>query len=87
MNPKTGFDENMDIITWEEVANYSETKPRLKMFFEINCREKKIRSLSVHFYTDDGIAISNESLAKTDYIIPESNGETLKKILCKQGKK
>lgn len=84
VNPKITFDEAINIITWEEVANSSQIKPRLKILFEINCKEKKIRTISATYYKSDGGVASSENLAEWTYISPESNGETLQKILCKK---
>jgi hypothetical protein len=87
LNPETSFDQYIDIISWEEVANDSEIIPRLKTFFEINCREKKLRVLSITYFNNDGgVVTSSKEAGEWAYISPESNGETLKKILCARKK-
>lgn len=81
--PQTSFDTYMEIVTWEEAANHAEIKPRAKIFFEINCKDKMIQTLSSVIYRGDGGTASTSGIGKWDYIGPESNGETLQKILCK----
>jgi len=73
----------LDIITWEEVANCPETQPSEMIFYEINCNERKIRTLSVISYLNDGYVDSNETPGAWIYNPLESNDVTLKKILCK----
>ena len=54
------------------------------ILFEFNCSNKMIRSLSIAFYSKDGLII--EDIFKTsewDYIPPESAMETLRKAVCK----
>jgi hypothetical protein len=73
----------LDIITWEKVANCPETKPSEMIFYEINCNDRKIRTLSVISYLNDGNVESNETPGAWIYNPLEPNDETLKKILCK----
>ncbi|MGA2517917.1 MAG: surface-adhesin E family protein [Thermodesulfobacteriota bacterium] len=83
--PKTSLDSNLDIIMWEEAANH-DIKPRLRVLFEINCEEKMIRTLSTIIYKKDGTGTSRSINGTWDYISPEINTETLRKILCKDKK-
>lgn len=73
----------IDIIAWEEEADSPNTSPRMKMLYEINCKEKKIRHLSISIFDADGEIHSDRTTSAWDYIIPESNTETLMKILCR----
>lgn len=82
-NLKTSFDEAVDIIAWEELANSSQIKARAKILFEINCKEKMIRSISVTVFKNAGGVASSQNPGEWSYISPESNGETLQRILCK----
>lgn len=82
VTPNTSYDDVIDIITWEETAKYA-FSPIFKMFSEINCKEKKHRILSTIYFKNDGGVKSNDSPHKWEYISPESNMETLQKILCK----
>ena len=52
--------------------------------YEINCAEKKIRTLSAIFYSKKGEVLGSSSLStEWDFIPPESLGEDLYKALCK----
>jgi len=51
---------------------------------EINCVEKMIRTLSVTYYDNKGeVIFFYSSPLEWDFIIPESNGETLYEEICK----
>ncbi len=84
--PETTYDTYIDIIGWEETANDPEVRPRTRIFLEINCKAKMIRSLSVTSYDRAGVSSSAKG-GEWDYIGPETNGETLHKILCPQKSK
>jgi hypothetical protein len=85
LHPETTFNDYVNIIGWEEAANDAEIKPRARVFYEVNCRDKMIRTLSVTTYNDAGVA-SRSKGDGWDYISPETNAETLRKILCKDRK-
>ena len=85
-NPQPSFDTYMEIIAWEEAANHAEIKPKAKLLFEINCKDRMIQTLSAVMYKGDGRTESASDTGKWDHISPESNGETLHKILCKEKK-
>jgi hypothetical protein len=53
--PKTTFGNLIDIIRWEEAANYVRIEPRLRALFEINCKGKMIRGVSATAYNDAGV--------------------------------
>jgi len=82
VTPKTSYNDVIDIISWEEAAKYAIT-PILKMYSEINCKEKKDRILSIIYFKNDAVVYSKDSPQEWKYISPESNMETLQKILCK----
>jgi hypothetical protein len=83
--PKTSFDDYIEVVGWEEAANDVEIKARARVFYEVNCIDKMIRSLSTTVYSDAGVASSSKG-GEWDYIGPETNSETLRKILCKDRK-
>jgi len=83
VNSKTSFDDCIDIISWEECANSYEIDPRSKFLFEINCTNKKVRTLSGIVYNKKGEIKSSSEVGDWEYISPESNSEILQKILCK----
>jgi hypothetical protein len=81
--PEPGYDVNQRIIVWEEAANYDVIKPKLKVFYELNCEAKKIRELSIISYKSDGGKETRSDIDTWITIKPESNSATLHKILCK----
>ncbi len=82
--PEPGNDVNMRIIVWEEAGNYDVIKPKLKVFYELNCKTKKIRNISIISYKNDDKTEAGSDIDKWIQISPGSNSETLHKILCKQ---
>jgi hypothetical protein len=86
-NEVQSHDTCVEIIGWEEAAKHAEIKPRFRILFEINCKEKTIRFLSLTSYKDEGgIEGSSKTPGEWGYISPETNSETLRKILCKDRK-
>ena len=86
INPKTSFDDYLEIISWEEVVNSFKIKVRAKVLFEIKCAGNRIRTLSIVSYKYIGdIESTRSSTIKGawDRISPKSNADTLQKILCK----
>ncbi|HVN98026.1 MAG TPA: surface-adhesin E family protein [Syntrophorhabdaceae bacterium] len=79
----TNHETFIDVIAWEETANDADSKPRMKILFEINCREKAIRILSIIQYDKDGMATNESHESAWGSISAGSNAETLHKILCK----
>jgi hypothetical protein len=86
-NPQPSYDTCLEIIGWEEAVNRPEIKARARYLFEINCKTKMIRILTGTSYMDDGgIASSIKRPTEWDYISPETNSDTLRKLLCKVSK-
>jgi hypothetical protein len=84
--PQTSFDDYMEIVAWEEAANHSEIKPKAKLLFEVNCKDRMIQTLSAVIYKGDDETASTSGIDKWNHISPESNGETLQQILCPRKK-
>ena len=81
--PKTSYDSYIDIIGWEEAANHSDIKPKIRILYEINCNEKMIRTLSTTFYENNGGVIKgSDNPDNWSYISPETNADTIKNIVC-----
>jgi hypothetical protein len=57
------------------------------MLDEVHCVDGRIRSLFSAFYSKDGKVLSSFDYQATDwgFIVPETRGEVLCEILCKQG--
>lgn len=85
VNPKTSFDDYVEIISSEEVANSFKIKARARVFFEIKCADNTIRTLSIVSYKYIGDIESRRSStinSAWNRISPKSNADTLQKILC-----
>ena len=86
VNPKTSFDDYVEIISWEEVVNSFKIKARAKVLFEIKCADNMIRTLSIVSYKYIGDIESRRTSTMTgawNHISPKSNADTLQKLLCK----
>lgn len=85
--PKTSYDDYINIIGWEEAANNSAIEPRARILFEIDCNGKMIQTLSTTIYEKKGgVTKGSGAPSEWSYISPETNSETLQKILCKNNK-
>ena len=87
VNPKTSFDDYVEIVSWEEVANSFKIKARAKVLFEIKCADNMIRTLSIVTYKYIGDIESRRNSPITgawNHITLKSNADTLQKILCKK---
>ncbi len=83
-NPKPSFENNMTIVVWEEAANYDVIKSKTKASYELDCKENKIRILSIPGYKNEGGPETRPKIDEWTSISPKSNAETLKNILCRQ---
>jgi hypothetical protein len=83
VDKRISFEDSVQIIAWEEMANSGGIGPYAKMLFKINCDKHKIRTLSATTFKKDGDIESSTQKTDWDYISPESNGEYLQKILCR----
>lgn len=86
ITPEINYKGNRNIIAFEEAANYFSTKVLLKSFYEIDCTENKMRTLSLTLFTKDSIIKTSNKETEWDFIAPESNSKTLEKILCERRK-
>jgi hypothetical protein len=81
--PDTNHDSHIAILSLEEVANIYETNTKSVVFYEMKCKEKQIRILSTTSYKKPDRPVSSNSPSEWMYIIPETRGDNLRKILCK----
>jgi hypothetical protein len=79
----TSADAYLEMIVWEESANHADMKPRAKMLYEINCRERMIQTVSAITYKSDGTTSFASDFDRWFPITPDSTGEALRRILCK----
>jgi hypothetical protein len=73
------------VLVWvQELGKEYENLSHFIILWEINCTEKKSRSLSETSYDNKGkVIISSSSPKEWDFIIPESMHENLYKEVCK----
>lgn len=84
-NPESSHDDIVLIIASEEAANHLEIKPKGRFLFEIDCKTKMLRTLSgTNFMNDGSLKSSTRTPQEWGYISPETNGDNLRKILCKE---
>jgi hypothetical protein len=69
------------ITIYEEIATNGYLDPPIRVLYEIDCGEGKLRMLSAEM-TINGRHGSSNAPGKWDYIGPEGNGAALRKILC-----
>jgi len=69
------------ITIYEEIATNGYLTPPIRIFYEIECREGRLRTLSTDM-TINGHHSSSNTADEWSYIGPEGNGATLRKILC-----
>jgi hypothetical protein len=82
-DPDPSVDTYIEMIEWEEAANHADIKPRARLLYEINCKERMIQTISAITYKNDGTTTFTSDFDKWPSIVPESTGDTLRKILCK----
>ena len=68
-------------VLFEEAANNSSLSVKNKMLYEIDCSENKMRVLNIMSFGNGEIVEIND-MTEWSYISPDSNTETLGKILC-----
>lgn len=73
----------VNVISWEVTASDEYLTPNSRILFEIDCGQNMIRTLSVMQYKkNSGLVHSWSGSDKWEYISPETNAETLRKIVC-----
>ena len=81
--PEPGSDARMKIIVWEEAANYDVIKSKTKVFYELDCKNNKIRTLSITSSENDGGRKTRPKIDEWSSISLKSNAQTLRTILCR----
>jgi len=82
-DPDPGVDMYLEIIEWEEAANHADIRPRARLLYEINCKERMIQTVSAITYKSDGTTTFASDFDRWSPIVPESTGDALRNILCK----
>lgn len=83
-NAKAFQDDIVDVTSQEVIVNTMGVRVASKFYFEIDCKEKRIATLSVSIFRKDGsLEKSSDSHSpEYSYISPDSNGERLSQVLC-----
>jgi hypothetical protein len=76
------FETVVNMVSWEVTANDAYLQPRVRILFEIDCGNRMIRTLSTILYKKRGISGSESTPGAWEHISPETNSDTLRKILC-----
>jgi len=82
-DPDPSIDTYMEMIEWEEAVNHADITPRARLFYEINCKARMIQALSAVTYKSDGTTTFASDFDKRSDVVPESTGDTLRRIVCK----
>jgi hypothetical protein len=84
VDPKNcpSYDTAIDMIGYEETANDTYLQPRMRALYETDCEKKMIRTLSIILYKKNGGVDSESNPGEWNHISPETNAETLHKVLC-----
>lgn len=77
------FNQSVAIIGYEETADLGQLQPKAQFYYELNCSERTIRTLSTFVESESGESSDNKP-SEWDYIPPEGAGANLHKILCPQ---
>jgi hypothetical protein len=75
------FNQVIGIASYEETADTAELPLKAQFFYEINCAERMIRTLSVFIKAETGSGSDNKP-SEWAYIPPEGSGANLQKLLC-----
>ena len=76
-------DAYIEMIEWEEAANRADSKPRARVLYEIDCKQRTIQTISAITYKRDGTTTFSSDFDQWSDIVPGSTGDTIRKILCK----
>jgi hypothetical protein len=77
-------DELIGLVLNEEVVNHSNISYRARIFYELDCAEKRYKHLSLSFVDKAGKSSDASGEDNWKYIPPDSNANTLIKLLCKK---
>jgi hypothetical protein len=72
------FDQIPDIAESEEVANTDLVQPQTRIFYELDCPERRLQELSIYIEATG----SRDTPGPWRHVAPEGSAATLMKILC-----
>lgn len=71
----------MVMTGYEEVADLAGIPPQSRIFYELNCRDRMLRELSIDLNINGQIGSKNKP-GEWKFVSPEGNGASLLKLLC-----
>lgn len=76
----------IEITGYEIVANSLDTSARTKLYYEIDCKERKSRVLDLILYTPNGDVAKRAGAPQTNFQfdVPDSNGDWQAQVICPQ---
>jgi hypothetical protein len=76
------FDQMLETVWREEAANIAGIQPAARIFYELDCSDRRLRELSMEFQAKGKFGYRNTPRREWTPIPPETNGARLLKILC-----
>lgn len=74
-------DQSMAVTQYEVTATIGNLEPQAKILYELDCRERRNRELSISIRSN-GKSSFQENPSQWHFVPPESNGSRLLKLLC-----
>jgi hypothetical protein len=74
-------DEHVNLIVAEEIANEAKLQPITRILYELDCKQRLLRELSMEF-TINGKQQFSKTTNEWTHIAPETNGAVLEAVLC-----
>jgi hypothetical protein len=75
--------KSMGVAINEKIADVSDIKPAIRIFYELDCSKALLRALNIAVFDVDGrIRSSKDSATEWKYVPPETTVASLQKILC-----
>ncbi len=73
----------LQIVMAEEIANIGKTEPRARVLYEIDCKNRMMRRLSIHISTKGQVS-SNDHPTEWEHTAPETPAEALEALVCRR---
>jgi hypothetical protein len=74
------FDQIPLIVPYEQIADANSINPTVRIYYELDCSQKRLHELSMRFSVNGKDKEANER--PWQFVSPEGNGATLLKLLC-----
>jgi hypothetical protein len=78
-----GVAQSIGIAIEEKIADVSGIKPAIRIFYELDCSNTRLRELNIAVFDPEGkIRSSKDSATEWKYVAPETTAADLQKFLC-----